>query len=100
MVLKMVEDRQVMYDGFSDKGAHSTKWFDAAKNFLNLAFAVDRREKKCSCNRCRNRRMLSEYEMSSRMKHEAPEEDDSEEDEGEEEEGTEQGEASSRSTTG
>jgi hypothetical protein len=37
MVLKMAKDRQVMYDGFSDRGAHSTKWFDVAKNFLKLA---------------------------------------------------------------
>jgi hypothetical protein len=56
-----------MYDGFSDKGAHSVKWFELAKNFLKLAFAGDRREVKCPCNRCRNRRMLSEYEMSDHI---------------------------------
>jgi hypothetical protein len=66
-VLKLVEDRQVMYDGFSDKGAHSTEWFEIAKNFLNLAFAGDRREAKCPCNRCQNRRMLSDYEMSGHI---------------------------------
>jgi hypothetical protein len=53
----------VMYDRFSDKSAHSTEWFEIAKNFLMLAFAGDCREVKCSCNRCQNRRMLSEYEM-------------------------------------
>jgi hypothetical protein len=53
-----------MYDGFSDKGAHSAEWFVVAKNFLNLAFAGDPHEAKCPCNTCRNRRMLSEYEMS------------------------------------
>jgi hypothetical protein len=63
VVLKMAEDRWVMYDGFSDKGAHSTEWFKVAKNFLKLAFAGDHCEVKCSCNRCRNRRMLSKYEM-------------------------------------
>jgi hypothetical protein len=64
MILKMVEDRQSLYDKFSDKGAHSAKWFDVAKNFLKLAFAGERREAKCTCNRSRNRRMLCEYEMS------------------------------------
>jgi hypothetical protein len=40
-VLKMAEDRWAMYDGFSDKGAHSVEWFEIAKNFLKLAFAGD-----------------------------------------------------------
>jgi hypothetical protein len=40
-ILKMAEDRWAMYDGFSDKGAHSVKWFEIAKNFLKLAFAGD-----------------------------------------------------------
>jgi hypothetical protein len=52
MVLKMVEERWVMYDGFSDKGAHSPEWFEKAKNFLKLAFASDHYEVKCPCNRC------------------------------------------------
>jgi hypothetical protein len=56
-----------MYDRFSDKGAHSTEWFEAAKNFLKLAFAVNHHEAKCPCNRWWNRRMLSEYEMSSHI---------------------------------
>jgi hypothetical protein len=42
----------VMYDGFSDKGAHSAEWFEVAKNFLKLAFAGDHRESKCLCKRC------------------------------------------------
>jgi hypothetical protein len=63
MVLKMVDDRWAMYDRCSDKGAHSAEWFEIAKNFLKLAFASDHREAKCPCNRCQNRRMLSEYEM-------------------------------------
>jgi hypothetical protein len=50
-VLKMAEDRCAMYDRFSDKGAHFAEWFEVAKNFLKLAFAGDRREAKCSCNR-------------------------------------------------
>jgi hypothetical protein len=62
-VLKMVDDRWAMYDRYSDKGAHSAEWFEIAKNFLKLAFAGDHREAKCPCNRCQNRRMLSEYEM-------------------------------------
>jgi hypothetical protein len=56
-----------MYDGFSDKGAQSVKWFELATNFLKLAFVGDRREVKCPCNRCQNRRMLSEYEMSDHI---------------------------------
>jgi hypothetical protein len=60
-----------MYDGFRDKGVDSAEWFEIAKNFLKLAFAGDRREAKCPCNRYRNRRMLSEYEMSGHItKHE------------------------------
>jgi hypothetical protein len=45
--LKMGEERRMMYDRFNDKGAHSTEWFEVAKNFLKLAFAGDRREAKC-----------------------------------------------------
>jgi hypothetical protein len=56
-----------MYNGFGDKGAHSAKWFEVAKNFLKLAFARDRCETKCPCNRCQNRRMLSEYKMSGHI---------------------------------
>jgi hypothetical protein len=67
MVLKMGEDRWAMYDGFSDKGAHSVEWVEIAKNFLKLAFAGDHREANGLCNRCWNRRMLSEYEMSSHI---------------------------------
>jgi hypothetical protein len=56
-----------MYDGFSNKGAHTAKWFEIAKNFLMLAFPSDRCEVKCSCNKCQNRRMLSEYKMSGHI---------------------------------
>jgi hypothetical protein len=59
----MADDRWTMYYGFSDKGAHSAEWFEIMKNFLKLAFAGDHSEAKCPCNRCWNRRMLSEYEM-------------------------------------
>jgi hypothetical protein len=55
----------VMYDGFSDKGAHSVEWFEVAKNFLKLAFTDDHHEAKCPCNRCSM--MLSEYEMSDHI---------------------------------
>jgi hypothetical protein len=48
----MAEDRRAMYDVFSDKGAQFAEWFEIAKNFLKLAFAGDRREVKCPCNRC------------------------------------------------
>jgi hypothetical protein len=63
----MAENRRVMYDRFSDKCAHSAEWFEVAKNFLKLAFAGDRREAKCLCNRCQNRRILSEYEIYSHI---------------------------------
>jgi hypothetical protein len=62
-VLKMAEHRHAMYDRFSDKGAHCVEWFEITKNFLILAFTGDCREAKYPCNRCQNRRMLSEYEM-------------------------------------
>jgi hypothetical protein len=67
MILKMAEDRRLMYDEFSDKGAHSAEWFEIAKNFLKLTFAGDHHEPKCLCNRCQNRRMLPEYEMSGHI---------------------------------
>jgi hypothetical protein len=61
----------VMHDGYGDKGAHSAEWVEVAKNFLKLAFTGDCCEAKCPCNRCRNRTMLSEYEMSGHIaKHE------------------------------
>jgi hypothetical protein len=63
----MAEDWRVMYNRFSGKGAHSAEWFEVAKNFLKLAFAGDHREAKCPCNRCRNRWMSSEYEMSGHI---------------------------------
>jgi hypothetical protein len=44
----MVDDRRAMYDGFSDKDAHSAEWFEIAKNFLKLVFAGDQ----CPCNMC------------------------------------------------
>jgi hypothetical protein len=41
------------------------------KNFLKLAFVGDCCEAKCSCNKCQNRTMLPEYEMSNQIcKHE------------------------------
>jgi hypothetical protein len=43
----MADDRQAMYDGFSDKCAHFAEWFEIAKNFMKPAFAGDPREAKC-----------------------------------------------------
>jgi hypothetical protein len=63
----MADDRRAMYDGFSDKGAHSAEWFQIAKEFLKLAFAGGCREAMCPCNKCCNRRMLSEYEISGHI---------------------------------
>jgi prepilin-type processing-associated H-X9-DG protein len=56
-----------MYDGFSDKCAHFAEWFKITKGFLNLAFADGHHEMSCPCNRCENKRMLSEYEMSTHL---------------------------------
>jgi hypothetical protein len=63
----MTKDRWVMHDRFNDNVAHSAQWFEIAKNFMKLAFAGDRREVKCPCNRCQNRRMLSKYKMSGHI---------------------------------
>jgi hypothetical protein len=63
----MADDQRAMYDRFNNKGEHSDEWFEIAKNFLNLGFPDDRCEAECACNRCRNRVMLSEYEMSGHI---------------------------------
>jgi phage terminase large subunit GpA-like protein len=63
----MADERQAMYDGFSDTSKHSTKWVWITKEFLKLAFAGGQREVSCPCSRCDNRRMLSEYEMSAHL---------------------------------
>jgi hypothetical protein len=67
MVLKIAKDWRMMYNGFSDKGADSIEWFEIAKNLLKLTFTGYHHEVKCTCNRCRNRRMLPEYEMSGHI---------------------------------
>jgi hypothetical protein len=56
-----------MYDRFSDTGKHFAEWFQITKEFLKLAFAGGHREVSCSCSRCKNRRMLSEYEMAAHL---------------------------------
>jgi hypothetical protein len=56
-----------MYNGFSDKGGHSTEWVQITKEFLKLAFVGSRHEASCPCNRHENRRMLSEYEMFAHL---------------------------------
>jgi hypothetical protein len=62
----MTDERQVMYDGFSDTGKHSVEWVRITE-FLKLAFADDHREARCPYSRCENRRMLSEYKMSTHL---------------------------------
>jgi hypothetical protein len=56
-----------MYDGFNDTGKHSIEWVRITREFLKLAFTGGRREASCPCNRCENRRMLLEYEMSAQL---------------------------------
>jgi hypothetical protein len=56
-----------MYDGFSDTDKHSINWVWITKEFLKLAFASSHREMSCSCSRCENRMMLSEYGMSAHL---------------------------------
>jgi hypothetical protein len=63
----MADERRTMYDGFTDTGKLSTEWVQIIKEFLKLAFAGSRHETSCLCSRCENRRMLSEYEMSSHL---------------------------------
>jgi hypothetical protein len=63
----MADDQWVMYDGFSDKGAHSIEWFQIAKYFPKLVFAGNYHEGKCLCNRCQNRRIMSEFEMTDHI---------------------------------
>jgi hypothetical protein len=56
-----------MYDGFSYTGKHSTEWVQMTKEFLKLAFGGGHCEASCSYSRCENRRMLSEYDMSTHL---------------------------------
>jgi hypothetical protein len=63
----MADERRAMYDGFSDTGKHSVEWVHITKEFVMFAFAGGRREVSCPCSRCENRRMLSEYEMSTHL---------------------------------
>jgi hypothetical protein len=56
----MIDERQAMYDGFSDTAKHSAEWVRITKEFLKLAFAGGRCEACCLCSRCENIRMLSE----------------------------------------
>jgi hypothetical protein len=63
----MADERWVMYDGFSDTDKHFVEWVRITKGFLKLAFAGGRCKASCSCSRCENRRMLSEYEMSAHL---------------------------------
>jgi hypothetical protein len=56
-----------MYDGFSDTGKHFAEWDRITKEFLKVAFTGGHCEASCTCSRCENRRMLSEYEMSAHL---------------------------------
>jgi hypothetical protein len=56
-----------MYDGFSDTRKHSSEWVWITKEFFKLSFTGGHHEASCLCNRCENRRMLSEYEMSTHL---------------------------------
>jgi hypothetical protein len=51
----MVDERCVIYDGFSGTTKHSVKWVQITKQFLKLAFADEHHEASCSCSRCENR---------------------------------------------
>jgi hypothetical protein len=63
----MADEQRAMYDRFSDTGKQSAKWVRITKEFLKFAFAGGRHEASCSCSRCQNRRMLSEYEISAHL---------------------------------
>jgi hypothetical protein len=63
----MADERQAMYDGFSDTGKYSVEWVWIMKGFLKLGFAGGHREASCPCSKCENRRMLSKYAMSGHL---------------------------------
>jgi hypothetical protein len=63
----MADERLAMYDGFHDTGKHYAKWVWITKEFFMLAFIGGRHEASCPCSRCENRRILSEYEMSTHL---------------------------------
>jgi hypothetical protein len=63
----MADERWAMFDGFSDTGKHSAEWVRITKEFLKLAFASGSHETSYPYSRCENRRILSEYEMSSHL---------------------------------
>jgi hypothetical protein len=56
----MVEDRRAMYNGFSEKGGHSTEWVRVVKDFLNQGFPGGRCVAKCPCKICQNYRFLAQ----------------------------------------
>jgi hypothetical protein len=63
----MTNKRWRMYNEFSDTGKHSVEWVQITKEFLKLAFAGDHCEASYPCSRYENRRILSEYEMSTHL---------------------------------
>jgi hypothetical protein len=63
----MADERWAMYDGFSDTSKHYAEWVQITKDFLKLAFASSHCEASCPSSRCEDRRMLSEYEISSHL---------------------------------
>jgi hypothetical protein len=63
----MADERRAMYDGFNNIGKQSVEWVRITKEFLKLAFTGGRHEASCPCSRCENRRMFSEYEMSTHL---------------------------------
>jgi hypothetical protein len=65
--LHIFNDRRVMYDGFSDKGGHSTEWAWITKDLLNLAFDRGRRVARCLCKKCGNYKRLPQYDMQSQL---------------------------------
>jgi hypothetical protein len=46
----MANERQAMYDGFSDTGKHSVEWVQITKEFLKLAFAGGRCDRVVGCD--------------------------------------------------
>jgi hypothetical protein len=59
----MVDDRRVMYDGFSKKSGNSVEWVRIVKEFLNQAFASGHRIAKCPCTIYWNNRFLTQDEV-------------------------------------
>jgi hypothetical protein len=64
----MTNDQRVMYDIFSDKGAHSTEWVQITKDFLNVSFSGGSHVVKFPCKKCRNYMFLFQDDIEIHLR--------------------------------